>query len=479
MWVATTLETLSIVIEKLVDSYYYTNAVMTQILFGVMGIGLGGFLSTIVQFGIDQLHDASTNEISTFIMWYLCTFCGPMLIMNLTFYYLQWNHQYLIILGNLFLLINLSLVLVSLFYLNSWLIKEPVSQNPFKLIYKVSKFAIKNKHLKRRSAFTYCEDEPIGQIDYGKSKYGGPFTTEQVEDVKTFYRVLPIVILGGLLGGEMVAANDLEIHLKYQFVIPHGYRDTERVNGLSDYYLYSSVTNIIPYSAALLLMLYEVFIYPIFHRCFPQVTSLHKVFVGVALQMSTFLAFMTFEILSRQAYLKENGYNATASCVFNFDQNLETKFTYNWIAIPDTLFVLSALLMGSGGMEFILAQVPYSMKGIILGVGYCAFSSVVAINTAIEIPFKQRLSVWGTGIISCGFWFAVLHIVLCIFGCIIGALVIKWYKMRKEKMCYLMNIFMQNSTILTYLTIIVTARIYLLAHNHTMSKMCFMNLYTD
>ena len=87
MWVVTTLETLSIVIEKLVDSYYYTklNAVMTQILFGVMGIGLGGFLSTIVQFGIDQLHDASTNEISTFIMWYLCTFCGPMLIMNLTF----------------------------------------------------------------------------------------------------------------------------------------------------------------------------------------------------------------------------------------------------------------------------------------------------------------------------------------------------------------------------------------------------------
>ena len=45
MWVATTLETLSVVIEKLVDSYYYTNAVMTQILFGVMGIGLGGFFS--------------------------------------------------------------------------------------------------------------------------------------------------------------------------------------------------------------------------------------------------------------------------------------------------------------------------------------------------------------------------------------------------------------------------------------------------
>ena len=144
--------------------------------------------------------------------------------MNLTFHYLQWNGQYLILLGNLFLLINLSLVLVSLFCCNSWLIKEPVSQNPFKLIYKVSKFAIKTKHLKRQSAFTYCEDEPIYRINYGKSKYGGPFTTEQVEDVKTFYRVLPMIILGGLLGGEMVAANDLETYLKYQFVIPYNYR---------------------------------------------------------------------------------------------------------------------------------------------------------------------------------------------------------------------------------------------------------------
>ena len=45
--------------------------------------------------------------------------------------------------------------------------------------------------------------------------------------------------------------------------------------------------------------------------------------------------------------------------------------------------------MGSGGMEFILAQVPYSMKGIILGVGYYAFSSVVAINTAIEFHLSK------------------------------------------------------------------------------------------
>ena len=31
-----------------------------------------------------------------------------------------------------------------------------------------------------------CEDEPPSHIDFGKNKCGGPFSTEQVEDIKTF-----------------------------------------------------------------------------------------------------------------------------------------------------------------------------------------------------------------------------------------------------------------------------------------------------
>ena len=36
-----------------------------------------------------------------------------------------------------------------------------------------------------------------GRIDFAKEKYGGPFTTEQVEDVKTFFRVLAILVVVG------------------------------------------------------------------------------------------------------------------------------------------------------------------------------------------------------------------------------------------------------------------------------------------
>ena len=55
--------------------------------------------------------------------------------------------------------------------------------NPYKLVYGVIQFAIKHKHPIKRRAFTYCNDERPSRIDYGKQSYGGPFTTEQVEDV--------------------------------------------------------------------------------------------------------------------------------------------------------------------------------------------------------------------------------------------------------------------------------------------------------
>ena len=50
------------------------------------------------------------------------------------------------------------------------------------------KFAAKHKAPVNRSALTYWEDDIPSRLDLGKSKYGGPFTTEQVEDVKTFLK---------------------------------------------------------------------------------------------------------------------------------------------------------------------------------------------------------------------------------------------------------------------------------------------------
>ena len=40
---------------------------------------------------------------------------------------------------------------------------------------------------------TYCEDEWPSRLDLGKQKYGGPFTVEQVEDVKAFLGIFKVL----------------------------------------------------------------------------------------------------------------------------------------------------------------------------------------------------------------------------------------------------------------------------------------------
>lgn len=78
-----------------------------------------------------------------------------------------------------------------------WFLIESGQYNPYKLVYRITKFAHQHKIPVHRIAFTYSEDEVPSGLDLAKEKYGGKFTTEQVEDVKVFYGILKILFSFG------------------------------------------------------------------------------------------------------------------------------------------------------------------------------------------------------------------------------------------------------------------------------------------
>ena len=82
--------------------------------------------------------------------------------------------------------------------------------NPFKNVYKVLKYSWKHKVPEHRSAFTYWEEDIPHRIDLGKNKYGGPFTNEEVEDIRTFLRILPLLLclFGYHLAGDGYSAPE-------------------------------------------------------------------------------------------------------------------------------------------------------------------------------------------------------------------------------------------------------------------------------
>ena len=64
MWVGLMLATISSIVAQLADhSYSKVFELLTVVFFSIATIGFGGYAGNIIQFGMDQLQDASTTEI--------------------------------------------------------------------------------------------------------------------------------------------------------------------------------------------------------------------------------------------------------------------------------------------------------------------------------------------------------------------------------------------------------------------------------
>ena len=78
---------------------------------------------------------------------------------------------------------------------HKWLDTNNKTGNPIKLIFQVLNYARKNKCPQLRSALTYIDEEHPSRLDFGKHKFGGPFTEEEVEDVKTIFSLTPLLVI--------------------------------------------------------------------------------------------------------------------------------------------------------------------------------------------------------------------------------------------------------------------------------------------
>ena len=178
----------------------FSGAVAPTIVYTLVSVGGLSCLVTALQLGLDQMPDTSAANISSFIAWFVCSLFLGLWFAEAILYIpsfcirntgtqqglnkLLSNDKTLAQLNILVPAICTAVICSSLFICApKWLIIEPKSPQSLKIIYQVLKFAAKHKAPINRSAFTYWEDDIPSRLDLGKSKYGGPFTTEQVEDV--------------------------------------------------------------------------------------------------------------------------------------------------------------------------------------------------------------------------------------------------------------------------------------------------------
>ena len=233
-----------------------------------------------------------------------------------------------------------------------------------------------------RSAFTYWEEDIPRRIDLGKNKYGGPFTNEEVEDTKTFLRILPLLLclFGYHLAGDGYSAPDQ--------------LQTTSCPSLS--VLLLIVLN--PLHISTLVVVVGIPLYRlIINKCsgyIKKVRMLTKMWIGLYLSLVQVVLYIIVVINHDSKYWSEHSsiayyvlnndynhlhrYNPEHMCLRIRLENITTDNpvdnTYLWLIIPQLLNGLSSLLVSMTVFEFICAQAPRTTQGLLIGLWYATFS---------------------------------------------------------------------------------------------------------
>ena len=420
MWFGAILNGVSLVLSKVFVPYRsHANEWVTLIAKIVTGVGFGAFQANIIQFGIDQLIDATSTEISSFIMWYTMStlVCG--IVVNYSSYC---TPDYVTV---LVIALCLTLAIGSDFILNHWLEKDHVIHyNPLCLIAKVVYFTVRNRRRYGQS-FHSQRHSILTNLDITKRVYAGPFTNEQVEDVKTFFRVLFVIAVFMLTCSGLPIVNNISDRLVQHLRNWPEYANIEGCyKQLSVYY--------VNYTFLLVVFLvYQVIIHPFFHACIPKVKITTKFFCSVLLFLAGVLSLLGIESAAHIYQLLGQNQTATKCIYQNEHKHLDVYFY--WMIIPNAFNGLSTFLMIFSALEFICAQAPLNMKGLTLGATYTLYGVGSILQVAVSIPFvTPSIKVWERVPLTCGIWYFLMQGLIIMASALVVALMIKMYKRRKR-----------------------------------------------
>ncbi len=377
-------------------------------------IGVTCFIVSILQLGLDQMPDASSSNIASFNSWilfsvYVSIWIGDVLYRGIWKCLRNEAGSYSSSSIQLWSLISVScmgvVIVTDFFFAKRWLIIEPKTSDTIKIAYKVIMFAWKHKAPLNRSAFTYWEEDIPSRVDLGISRYGGPFTTEQVEDVKIVLRLLVLSLPLWVLTFS-VNFSSISYSLPFVKIVIPGWTDC-------NVYILFACTYKSEWWILITTILFEFVIYPIVRERFPSILKR----IGIVAFLSFVISILFFILsLVHHFYKEENISLWITQVLFHFTRGLQL------------CFLLHAFL------DLVCAQAPYNTRGFFTGyftIGVLVSGTAGAILTENH-QLKSVCTDCNLSLILFG-----MNCFVNLFGVVIYCFLARWYKkrVRDEEYC--------------------------------------------
>ena len=365
-WVTVIVVTLisSLTITQTIKVSEVQANVLITVLTALEQIGFTSFQVTAIQFGTDQLQEAPKDHLSSFIFWYffveqtatpIIEWVNFALFFTKTPYTAIWT-----LLGWSLIVASLltALLAIKACFMSNWFLREPGTPNPYRLVYHVIKFALKHKHPLQCN--TQWENKHPSRLDHGMYKYGGPFTGEEVDNVKKLLKLGAVLIS---LFGVFIVTYTLQydwqtlvmVHIGGQTVLPPNPQSL---------LLEASCDTVV---LVLLIPLHELVMYPFFHRYIPSM--LKRIWMGAVLYIACAISILVIDAIGHSVHADVECFRLQANTtVVPMISVLSINSAF--ILIPNFLYGLATLAFHISLVEFIVIRSPHSMKGMLLGLYY-------------------------------------------------------------------------------------------------------------
>ena len=363
--------------------------------FFAMSSCMACYVPCILPFTIDQLVGASGEELSFTIYWMVWCWDTCASVANLCVCLSQLAVQIDMQQAVWFLIPYVAFVIAFVMCqcCSHVLMTSPQLSNPIKLILQVLNYARKHRFPVRRSAFTYWEDECPSRIDLGKSKYGGPFTLEEVENVKTILKLFPLiscVSVMTVLGGGMPFQS--------------------RSCNTSNKRFYSTVLQGV--ISICCLPTYHFLVYPLFHNHIPRM--LRRIGIGLFVILLSHLLNLVVELIVAHEYHMKYP-NATVTT--HLQRIEEFPVSECLLLFSTSLCRLALTVTGATSVEFFMAQAPFQVRGFVASMLMACCESFLILRSILHYNMDIAY---------------IIAIALMAGVFLIFVLISKWYKLRKR-----------------------------------------------
>ena len=400
--------------------------------------GVAGYQANFIQFGLDQLLEAPSTSLALFIHWAVwAESLGTFFIQVVIAIFICKYHSSIsyTLIGSSLIIMMMLLFVVLLCIRCCQFYNEPRQHNPYKMVFKVLSFAKKHKWPLHRSAFTYSGDEEPCRLDYAKERYGGPFTTEQVEDVKVFLRILLLFLS---LGPIFVLDVPTSYFMFLSFSV-HAIEDHTDVMGQSCSATFilldkGSLTNLV---SVLVIPVYVWIVFSFLRRHSPKIFS--RLICAMILHLLGVISMLCIELAGHIVAKKNSKMDNIPSCMY-VHKTHSSLLHLHWsvLLLPSVLTGMGQPLVIATAFEFISAQSPFSMKGLLIGVFFSIRAFFQLISGLALIPFTYK-PLWESEhmrehppVTSCGFDYFLFTFVVALIGLVLLSVVARKYKYRER-----------------------------------------------